>query len=288
MPSPEMRELIGELRRRHPAPTLAQARATFTPSVRHHPVPADVRVTAAVPGYWLDPPGADPHRVLLYIHGGGYTNGSLHSHGELAARLGRAAGMRVLFSEYRLAPEHPYPAALDDVRAGWRWLRHDQGLPAATVALAGDSAGAALAVALLTTLRDAGADQPAAAALLSPHVDLTATGPSVTTHAADDVTLTPDALHGIATAYLAGTDPRTPLASPLFADLSGLPPLLILAGTAEILLSDAQRLAARAAAAGVDVTLREAAGLPHAYPIMLGTPEAAEATTQIGTFLRAH
>jgi epsilon-lactone hydrolase len=134
-------------------------------------MPGDVRVTeapaAGVPAYWLAPPGVAADRVLVYLHGGGYSLGSLRSHGELAARLGRAAGMRVLFPEYRLAPEHPFPAAADDVRTVWRWLRDEQGQPAESVALCGDSAGGGLAAGLLTALRDAGDDLPAAAALLS-------------------------------------------------------------------------------------------------------------------------
>jgi len=298
MPSPEMREVISELRQRQQAragqapPPLDQARAAFAPADRVHPLPGDVRVTevtaAGVPACWLSAPGVAPGRVLLFVHGGGYSLGSLRSHGELAARLGRAAGMRVLFPEYRLAPEHPFPAAAEDVRSVWRWLRDVQGLPAESIALCGDSAGGALILGLLTTLRDAGEDLPAAAALMSPHVDLTASGASIAERAADDPIFTPEMIRGIAATYLAGADPRSPLASPLFADLKGLPPLLVLAGTAELLLSDSQRLAAAAADAGADVTLQVGEGLPHAYPIMLGTPEAAAATEQIAAFLRAH
>jgi monoterpene epsilon-lactone hydrolase len=292
-----MREVISGLRQRQraragqPAPPLDQARAAFAPAGRVHPLPSDVQVTgvtaAGVPACWLSPPGVAPGRVLLFVHGGGYSLGSLRSHGELAARLGRAAGMRVLFPEYRLAPEHPFPAAADDVQAVWRWLRGPQAQAAGSIALCGDSAGAALIVGLLATLRDAGEDWPAAAALMSPHVDLTVSGASITERAADDPIFTPEMIRGIAAAYLAGADPRSPLASPLFADLHGLPPLLVLAGTAELLLSDSERLAAAAADAGVDVTLRVGEGLPHVYPLMLGTPEAAVATEQIGQFLTA-
>jgi monoterpene epsilon-lactone hydrolase len=213
--------------------------------------------------------------------------GSLRSDGELAARLGRASGMRVLFPEYRLAPEHPFPAAIDDVLAAWRWLRTDQDLSARSIAVAGDSAGGGLTAALLVATRDAGQALPAAAVLMTPTVDLTYSGASMTERADQDPVSTPAMLRQFASDYLAGADSRTPLASPLFASLAGLPPLLVQAGTADLLFSDSERLATAAAQAGVDVTLQIGEGLPHVYQTMLGTPEAAEATEQIGKFLRA-
>jgi monoterpene epsilon-lactone hydrolase len=297
MPSQAMQDVIDALRGQQKAgasqapPTLAERRAAFAPAGRLHPVPDDVRVTevtaGGVPAHWLAAPGSDTGRVLLFLHGGGYELGSLRSDGELAARLGRASGMRVLFPEYRLAPEHPFPAAIDDVLAAWRWLGTGQDLSARSMAVAGASAGGGLAVALLTALRDAGQALPAAAVLMSPTVDLTSSGASMTERADQDPFSTPALLRQLASDYLAGADPRTPLASPLFAALAGLPPLLIQAGTADLLLSDSERLAAAAADAGVDVTLEIGEGLPHVYPIMLGTPEAAEATEQSGKFLRA-
>jgi len=254
-------------------------------------VPDDVRVTevtaGGVPAHWLEAPEADTGRVLVFLHGGGFQFGSIRSDGELAARLGRASGMRVLFPEYRLAPEHPFPAAIDDVIAAVRWLETDQRPNVRSIAVAGDSAGGGLAVALLVALRDAGAPLPAAAVLLSPTVDLTSSGASMTERVDQDPFSTPDMLRGFAADYLAGADPKTPLASPLFAALTGLPPMLVLAGTADLLLSDSQRLASAAADAGVDIILEVGEGLPHVYPIMLGTPEAAEATERIGEFLRA-
>jgi monoterpene epsilon-lactone hydrolase len=283
MPSPEMQEVLSQLEQRQrartgPPPPLDQVRAAFAPAGRLYPLPEDVRaeeVTAGgAPAYWLSAPGVTPGRVLLYLHGGGYSLGSLRSHGELAARLGRAAGMRVLFLDYRLAPEHPFPAAPDDVLAAWRWLRA-QGQPAESIALAGDSAGGGLIMGLLITLRDAGEDLPAAAALMSPFVDMTGEDPA-----------TREMIRGMAADYLAGADPRSPLVSPVYADLTELPPLLVLAGRADLLFSDSERLAAAAAGAGVDVTLQAPEGLPHAHPIMLGTPEASEATDEIATFLR--
>jgi epsilon-lactone hydrolase len=297
VPSQEMQEAINALRDRQKAgagqapPTMAELRAAFVPGDRLHPVPDDVLVSdvtaGGVPAHWLAAPGADAGRVLLFLHGGGYELGSLRSDGELAARLGRASGMTVLFPEYRLAPEHPFPAAIDDVLAAWQWLRADQGLSAGSMAVAGASAGGGLATALLVATRDAGKTLPSAAVLMSPTVDLTSSGASMSERADQDPISTPAMLRQFASDYLAGANPKTPLASPLFALLSGLPPLLIQVGTADVLLSDSERLAAAASAAGVDVTLEIGESLPHVYQLLLGTPEAAEATERIGKFLRA-
>jgi monoterpene epsilon-lactone hydrolase len=205
-----------------------------------------------------------------------------------AARLGRASGMRVLFPEYRLAPEHPFPAAIDDVLAVWRWLCSGHNLSARSMAVVGDSAGGGLAVSLLVATRDAGQALPAAAVLMSPTADLTSTGASMTERADQDPISTPAMLRQFAADYLAGANPRMPLASPLFASMVALPPLLIQVGTADLLLSDSERLATAAAQAEVNVTLQVGEGRPHVYPIMLGTPEAAQAGEQIGRFLRAH
>ena len=296
MPSQAMRDLLDAFRHQQEAnaggavPTLEERRANFVPGGRAHQLPDDVLVSEAsargVPAYWLVAPGTDAGRVLLFLHGGGYELGSLRSDGELAARLGRASGMRVLFPEYRLAPEHPFPAAIDDALAAWRWLRTDQGLGATSIAVAGASAGGGLTVALLVATRDAGEASPAAAVLMSPTVDLSSSGASMTERADQDPISTPGMLRQFASDYLAGADPKTPLASPLFASLSGFPPLLVQVGTADVLLSDSERLATAAAEAGVDVTLQVGEGLPHVYQIMLGTPEAAEATEQIGKFRR--
>jgi epsilon-lactone hydrolase len=294
MPSRQMQDKIRALlalraaAAGQPAPTVAQNRASFDSRGDLYPLPGDTVVSQAdadgVPVRWITFPGAG--RVLLYLHGGGYQIGSFRSHAELAARLGRASGRRVLLPEYRLAPEHPFPAAIEDVLAVWRWLRGAARLDASAVAVAGDSAGGALAVAMMTTLRDTGEDLPAAAVLMSPWTDLSSSGASMTERAGEDPILTPQEVRAFAATYLAGADPRTPLASPLFARLDGLPPLLIQVGTAELLLSDAEELAKSAATAGVDVTLQVSEGLPHVYPGMVGTPEAAEATDQAGAFLR--
>ncbi len=297
MPSPEMQERIAAVRAMRaaaagqPPLTVAENRANFDARSELYPPPSDVAVTGVdaggVPAHWLTAPGAAAGQALLYLHGGGYQIGSLASHAELAARLGRASGLRVLLPGYRLAPEHPFPAAVEDALAVWRWLRTAQGVSARDLAVAGDSAGGGLAVAMMAALRDSGEDLPAAAVLMSPWTDLSCSGASITERDGEDPLFTPDLLRELAAVYLAGASSRTPLASPLFARLDGLPPLLIQVGTAELLLSDSEELAKAAAAAGVEVTLQAGEGLPHVYPGMVGTPEAAEATRQAGRFLRA-
>ncbi|SDH55179.1 Acetyl esterase/lipase [Leifsonia sp. 98AMF] len=271
-------------------PTPDEARASFVPGDTLHPLPADVRVTdvdaGGVAAHWLDVPGENRTSVLVFLHGGGFQLGSLASDGELAARLGRAAGMRVLFVDYRLAPEHPFPAALDDARTAWEWLCVAHGSPPMSVAFAGDSAGGGLALSTLVAARDAGEPLPAAVVLMSPTVDLTGSGPSMRDRVAEDPVSTPQLLARLAVDYLDGVDPRTPAASPLFASLAGLPPLHIEVGTADLLLSDAERLAAAATAAGVEVQLVVGQGLPHVFPLLLGTPEAQDATERIARFLR--
>jgi epsilon-lactone hydrolase len=220
MPSQAMRDAIDALRDRQKAgagqapPPLEERRAAFVPGDRLHPVPADVLVTevtaGGVPAHWLTAPGTGTGRVLLFLHGGGYELGSVRSDGELAARLGRASGMRVLFPEYRLAPEHPFPAAIDDVLAAWRWLRAGQGLSATSIAVAGDSAGGGLAVALLVATRDAGQALPGAAALMSPTVDLTSSGASMTQRAGQDPVSTPAMLASSPRTTWPGLTPRRP------------------------------------------------------------------------------
>jgi monoterpene epsilon-lactone hydrolase len=297
MPSRAMRDWINVFRTQQRAsagralPTLDERRAGFRPGGRARPISDDVSVTDVtadgVPAHWIDIPGADIGRVLLFLHGGGFELGSLRSDGALAAELGRASGMRVLFPEYRLAPEHPFPAAIDDALTALRWLRTEQDLAARSIAVAGDSAGGGIALAMLVASRDAGETLPAAAVLMSPTVDLTGSGASMTDRADQDPISTPAMLRRFAADYLAGADPTAPLASPLFASLAGLPPLLVQVGTADLLFSDSERLAAAAAEAGVDVTLEIGQDLPHVFQILLDTSEAAEAIEQSGRFLRA-
>jgi acetyl esterase/lipase len=236
---------------------------------------------------WITSPAIDPSHVILYLHGGGYVVGSLDTHRDLAARLGRAAGARVLLLEYRLAPEHPHPAAVDDAVAAYRWLRA-QGAAPAHLAIAGDSAGGGLTIATLVALRDLGEPLPKAAVCFSPWVDLEGTGKSMDTNLDDPMLNRASILH-FARFYLGlGTiDPRTPLAAPLYADLSGLPPLLIQASRHEVLLDDATRIAAKAREAGVACELDLTDEVPHVWQIFANIlPEGQQALDRAGTFLR--
>ena len=237
-----------------------------------------------VPVTWVRVPGCDASRAILYLHGGGYVIGSRYSHTPLASHLAAAAGVPVLLAEYRLAPEHPWPAAVDDAETVWRWML-DQGLDASRGAIAGDSAGGGLTLAVLHRLREAGVALPAGAACLSPWVDLEGTGESATSGAVDDPMIRLDGLREMGRLY-AGDDVRAPEASPLHAELGGFPPLLIQVGTRELLLDDARRIAERARAAGVAVTLEEEDGLVHVWQAFAGVPEADAAVERLGRWLR--
>ncbi|OHV29121.1 MULTISPECIES: alpha/beta hydrolase [Pseudofrankia] len=232
--------------------------------------------------------GADGGTVLLYLHGGGYAIGSARTGARLAVLLARRAGTKAVSLDYRLAPEHPFPAAVDDALAAYRELL-DSGIGPDRVAVAGDSAGGGLAVAALVAVRDAGLPQPAAAVVLSPWTDLTLAGASLRTKQGIDPLFTRERLGTLADWYLAGHDPSDPLASPVLADLSGLPPLLAQVGSHEILLDDAVRLAGQAGAHDVDVTLEVWPGVPHVFQNFTGAlDEADEALDRAGRFLSRH
>ena len=239
-----------------------------------------------VPPEWVTAAGAGEDRVLLYLHGGGYQIGSPGTLRHVVARLSGVAQARALSVDYRLAPEHPFPAAVDDAIAAYRWLLAEGAGPA-TIAVAGDSAGGGLALGTLVALRDAGEPMPAAAVLLSPWTDLALTGESLRTRAAVEVMLKPGGMHQTAALYLAGEDPRHPYASPLYADLRGLPPLLIHVGDAEIVLDDSTRVATRAREAGVEVTLEVWDEMPHVFHAFAGLlPESDQAIERIGEWLQ--
>ncbi|MEO0031667.1 MAG: hypothetical protein RIS94_1425 [Pseudomonadota bacterium] len=231
-------------------------------------------------------PGAASDVALLYLHGGAYVSGSAQGYRNLAAELARASGATGFALEYRLAPEAPFPAAVDDAVAAYKALRA-RGFAASRIVIAGDSAGGGLALATLVALRDAGADMPAAALLISPWADLTCSAGSIAGKAADDPSLTGEGLRVAAAHYLAGADARHPLASPALADLSGLPPLLVQVGSAEILMDDALAVAAAAGRANAPVRLEIWPGMPHvwhAFAFML--PEGRQAIDTAGAFLR--
>jgi acetyl esterase/lipase len=223
--------------------------------------------------------------VILYLHGGGYMLGSIHTHRELVSRLSRAAGARGLLIDYRLAPEHPFPAAVDDALAAYRFLLSG-GIEPRRIAIAGDSAGGGLTLATLLALRDAGDPLPAAGVGLSPWTDLEGLGASAQPGAVDDPLLTLAGLREMAGRYAPGAL-RNPLASPVHGSYRGLPPLLLQVGTREILLDDSTRVAERARAAGVDVTLEKWDGLIHVWQLFGSEiPEARQAVQAIGDFLR--
>jgi acetyl esterase/lipase len=223
--------------------------------------------------------------VLLYFHGGAYHIGSPATIRHLVGLLSAATKARALSVDYRLAPEHPFPAAVEDAMAAYRWLLAS-GIDPALIAVAGDSSGAGLALGTLVALRDAGEPMPAAAVLLSPVTDLALTGESLHTRAAADVMLKPEGILEAAGLYLAGADPRHPHASPLYADLRDLPPLLIHVGDAEMLLDDSTRLAAKATDAAVEVSLEIWDEMPHVFQAFAGLlPEADRAIDHIGSWL---
>jgi len=237
---------------------------------------------------WLSSPGVDRDRVLLHLHGGGYYTGSIATHRDLISRLGRAAGMRSLAVDYRLAPEHPFPAALDDATTAYRWLL-SEGFDPARIVLAGDSSGGGLALATLVKLRDDGVPLPARAVLLSPWTDLALTGDSVTRNASRDPINRARYLEISPPLYAGSEDVKNPLISPLYADPAGLPPLLIQVGSDETLLDDSTRFAERARAAGVDVTLEIWPGMFHVFQMSARfLPEARRAIEVAGAFMRAH
>lgn len=237
-----------------------------------------------VPGEWVQEVGAGSGGpVLLYLHGGGYVACSPRTHRPITGRFARH-GLRVFVPDYRLAPEHPFPAGLEDAEAACRALL-DSGIAPGRLTLAGDSAGGGLALALLMKLRDTGTPLPAACVLFSPWTDLAATGESLRTNNRRDPMFTGDAVKRGTPSYLGGADPRTPLASPLYGDFHGLPPLLIFVGRTEVLLDDSTRVAAKARAAGVPVELSIWPAVPHVWQLFFFLPEARHSLAQAARFL---
>jgi len=255
------------------------------------PMPADAKTeqltVAGVPALWVEVPECDRQRAVLYLHGGGYVVGSILSHQELAARIARAAKARVLVLDYRLAPESPYPAAVTDAVGAYQFLL-EAGFAPSRLTIAGDSAGGGLTVVTLAALRDRGLPLPGAGVALSPWADLTLSGETITTKAAEEAVLSLDTLRLWASLYAAVTDPADPAISPVNADLTGLPPLLVQVGTSEVLLSDAERLAERVRAAGGAVDYQPEDGLFHCYQLFPIYPEAFSAVERIGQFILRH
>jgi len=293
MSSTQLNQLIETLKGlKLEAPSMDELRASFAAFMSAYDYDKSIKSEPVMVGElkaeWLTAPGADPARAILYLHGGGYVIGSIETHRALAARLSQASGSRVLLLDYRLAPEHPHPAAVEDAVAAYRWLL-DKGVSPKKIALAGDSAGGGLTAAALVAIRDAGLKMPAAGVCISPWVDMEGIGESMTTKAAEDPLVQKDGLVQMAAAYLSGKDPKTPLAAPIYADLHGLPPLLIQVGTAETLMSDSTRLADRARAAGVDVTYRPWDNMVHVWHLFASAlDEGQRGIEEAGQFVRKH
>jgi acetyl esterase/lipase len=237
---------------------------------------------------WITAPGAAADRLILYLHGGGYVLGSIDSHRDMCERLSRAAQARVLALDYRLAPEHPFPAAVEDATAAYRWLLQ-QGIKPKRIAISGDSAGGGLTFATLLALKQADDPMPACATPLSPWVDLEGLGDSMTSKAAEDPMVQRDLIEQMGKTYVQNGDLRDPLAAPLYGDLRGLPPLLIQVGSRETLLDDAVRVAENAKKAGVEVDLDVWEGQIHVWQIFASRlDEGEEAIQRLGAFVRKH
>jgi epsilon-lactone hydrolase len=269
----QQRDMVDQILRNAPfdlGGNVAAQRPLLEQMLTSQPLPADVRMTpgdlGGIPVIFIDIADVEPRGTIFHIHGGGFALGSAGGSAGLASSLARKTGMRAVSADYRLAPEHPYPAALQDVTAAYRALAEQAG-SAGHVVVSGESAGGNLAIELLIAGKAEGLTMPAAALLLSPMTDLTVTGSSYAGKAHADPAISAQAIRTRAADYLAGTDtdPADPLVSPIFADLSGLPPLLIQAGSHEVLLDDATRLAAKAAADDVAVILDITPGVPHVF-----------------------
>ncbi len=234
---------------------------------------------------WIEPPSTQPHRVILFFHGGGYCTGSLDTHRNLLARLCEASSARGLSVDYRLAPESKFPAAVEDALDAYQWLL-GQGIDPKGIVMAGDSSGGGLAIATAMALRDANAPQPAGIVAMSPWVDLAIAGWSALTHQRQDPALTLELLNVMSRHYLQGKSPTEPLASPLYGDFRGLPPILMHVGSNEVLKDDATRLAQAAEKAGVDVSIEVFDGMPHAFQLYSVLPEAKGSIARLGSFIK--
>jgi acetyl esterase/lipase len=293
--STEQRETLDAILRQSAFPAgsdVNEQRRLLRQLLSAQPLAADVTVTAAalggVPTAEVTVDGVEPRHVVLYFHGGVYVMGDAALAADLAAEVGRRTRAKVISVDYRLAPEHPYPAAVDDALAAYEALL-EGGTAPSDIAFAGESAGGGLAIATLVNARDHGLPLPAAAFAMSPYADLTLAGTTMETKRDADPLLSPQALQARVSDYTAGQDAALGLISPVFADLSGLPPLIIQVGTHEVLLDDAIRLARQAATADVQVTLDVTPGVPHvfqAYHAILD--EAAAALDRAGQLLSAH
>ena len=292
MASSDLQTVIDMLKSANPLGSLdiEQMRAGMAVAETVYERPGDVSYepvdARGVPAEWTAASGADPTKAIVWLHGGGYCLGGIGSHRGLVTNLSRATGARVLNVDYRLAPESPFPAAVDDAVTAYRYVL-STGVEPARVAIGGDSAGGGLTVCAMIALRESGDPLPGAGICISPWSDLTGTADSIAEKADVDPMITPELLDLLSRAYLADADPRTPTASPIFGDLSGLPPLLLQVGGAECLLDDARHLAERAKANGVDVELEEWEDMIHVWHTFADLlPEGRQAIDRIAAWLK--
>ena len=254
-------------------------------------LPKDVKIQKVdidgMPAEWISAPGTVEDKVILYLHGGGYISGSINSHRELVSRISRASKARVLIINYRLAPEHLFPAAVEDSTKAYKYLIETQKINPINIIIAGDSAGGGLTLATLLNLRDKGMSLPVAAIGLSPWTDLGITGDTYKTKIKEDPMVSLDGIIFDAGLYLGDTEYKNPLASPLYGNHKGLPPILIIVGTAELLLDDSKRFAERAKKAGVDITIDIWEDMPHVFPAFAAfAPEGQKGIEKIGEFIK--
>lgn len=294
MASPEYEKLIAQLRSGNltAIAPIEESRAKWEAFAATFHIAEDVRFAAVgakgVEAEWITTPETDPSRVVVYLHGGGYNIGTIKSYRGLGSRLARASKARLLLVGYRLAPEAPCPAAVDDAVAAYRWLLEDQGIDPSRIVVGGDSAGAGLAISMAVVSRDAGLPAPSAIFAISPSTDLAKEGASITERAHLDPIISYESSMAHALRYVGpGGDLKNPLASPLYADLHGLPPLLILAGTHDTLFDDATRVADKARAAGVEVKLEVWEEMVHSWPLFADLiPEGRAAIERVGAYVQ--
>lgn len=294
MPSEQVETITQMLRARleetSPDISFPESRATFEQMVAQFPAPGGASGTpvdaGGIAGEWITAPDATDDQIIYWLHGGGYCIGSINTHRGLLAAISAASGARGFAIDYRLAPEQPFPAPVEDAVAGYRWLL-STGADPAQIIIGGDSAGGGLTVATLVALKDAGDRLPSGAVCISPWTDMALTGESLTSKADADPMITTDGIVRVRDAYVGTADPRAPLASPIYADLSGLPGILIQVGENEVLLSDSTRLAERAEAAGVEVTLEVWPDMFHVWHFFAAMlPEGQQAIDRIGEWVR--
>ncbi|MGQ4383773.1 alpha/beta hydrolase [Streptomyces sp. SAS_270] len=301
MTSPELKSVVSSLMEAKaqlagmPMPEVEEIRRATTGYLASFPEVEGVEITetsaGGVPSEWTTPAGlkSDDARTLLYFHGGGFIQNSPTTHRRIVSTLAIHAGLRALSIDYRLAPEHPYPAAIDDAVTAYTWLIDSMGTDPEAIVLAGDSAGGTIVAALLIRLRDEGRPLPRAAYLISPALDFAATGESIRTRRDTDPMMTGETLGFVTQHYLqGGEDVKDPNVSPLYAELHGLPPLLIQVGDREMLLDDSKRFAKKAEQASVSVELEIWDDAFHVFQFHVGVfPEAEEALHKAATWIRS-